>query len=316
MRDKKAKAKPLGASAALLVEFAGMRFKNPVWTASGTFGYGREFSRYTDLSRLGAIVVKGLSLRPRQGNPPPRIVETPCGMLNAIGLQNVGVDNFIKEKLPFLRKVKTPVIANIFGETIEEYSEVARRLEDAGGVSALEVNISCPNVKKGGIVFGTDPGEARRVVSAVRAATRLPLITKLSPNVTDIKIMARAVVDAGSDAVSLINTMTGMAIDVERRRPRLRTVTGGLSGPAIRPVAVRMVWEAHNAVRAPVIGMGGIMTAEDALEFMIAGAAAVQVGTANFVDPDSAVKVVDGIGAYLKRHKMSARELTGSLGLG
>ncbi len=295
------------------VEFVGTRFKNPVWTASGTFGYGEEFSRYTDLKRLGAIVVKGLSLRPRQGNPPPRIAETPCGMLNAIGLQNVGVDNFIKKKLPFLRKIKTPVIANIFGETIEEYCEVARRLEEAGGITAIEINISCPNVKKGGIVFGTDPSEARRVVSAVRAATRLPLITKLSPNVTDIKIMARAVVDAGSDAISLINTITGMAIDVERRRPRLRTITGGLSGPAIRPIAVRMVWEVYNAVKAPIIGMGGIMTTEDALEFIIAGATAVQVGTANFVDPDAAVKVVDGIEAYLKRHGVSVKELTGSL---
>ncbi len=297
----------------LSVEVAGIRFKNPVWTASGTFGYGSEFSKYTDLKRLGAIVVKGLSLRPRQGNPPPRIVETPCGMLNAIGLQNVGVDNFIKEKLPFLRKIKTPVIANIFGETIEEYSEVASRLEDAGGVTALEINISCPNVKKGGIVFGTDPSEAGKVVSAIRAATNLPLITKLSPNVTDIKVMARAVVEAGSDAISLINTITGMAVDVEKRRPRLATITGGLSGPAIRPIAVRMVWEVYNSVKAPIIGMGGIMTAEDALEFIIAGATAVQVGTANFVDPDAAVKVIDGIEAYLKRHKMSVKELTGSL---
>lgn len=295
------------------VEFAGIRFKNPVWTASGTFGYGEEFSKYTDLMRLGAIVVKGLSLKPRQGNPPPRIAETPCGMLNAIGLQNVGVDNFIKEKLPFLRKIKTPVIANIFGETIEEYSEVAKRLEHAGGVSALEINISCPNVKKGGMVFGTDPSEAHRVVSAIRGATNLPLITKLSPNVTDIKVMARAVVDAGSDAISLINTITGMAVDVEKRRPRLATITGGLSGPAIRPIAVRMVWEVYNAVKAPIIGMGGIMTADDALEFIIAGATAVQVGTANFVDPDAAVKIVDGIGAYLKRHGVGMKDIIGSL---
>lgn len=313
MKDKKVKAQPFKPSAMLSVEVAGISFKNPVWTASGTFGYGEEFSKYTDLKRLGAIVVKGLSLRPRQGNPPPRIVETPCGMLNAIGLQNVGVDNFIKDKLPFLRKIKTPVIANIFGETIEEYSEVARRLEDAGGIAALEINISCPNVKKGGIVFGTDPSEAHRVVSAIRAATNLPLITKLSPNVTDIKVMARAVVDAGSHAISLINTITGMVVDVEKRRPRLRTITGGLSGPAIRPIAIRMVWEVYNAVKAPIIGMGGIMTTEDALEFIIAGATAVQVGTANFVDPDAAVKIVDGIGAYLKRHGVGIKDIIGSL---
>lgn len=296
------------------VEIAGLKLKNPVMTASGTFGYGSEFSAYTDVDRLGAIVVKGLSLKPRQGNPSPRIVETPCGMLNAIGLQNVGVDAFIKDKLPYLRRLKTHVIANIFGETIEDYSEVAKRL--AGCVSAIEINISCPNVKKGGIVFGTDPNEAYRVVSAVRNSTAVPVITKLSPNVTDIKVMVKAVEDAGTDAISLINTITGMAIDIERRKPALATVTGGLSGPAIRPVAVRMCWEAGKAATVPIIGIGGIVSASDALEFIIAGATAVQVGTASFVDPDAAVKVIDGIAEYLKRHRVSLRELIGSFKAG
>ncbi|MBI5643657.1 MAG: dihydroorotate dehydrogenase [Deltaproteobacteria bacterium] len=298
---------------ALAIEIAGIKFKNPVMTASGTFGYGKEFSPYTDLGGLGAIVVKGLSLNPRQGNPSPRIVETPCGMLNAIGLQNVGVDAFIKEKLPALKGVDTKVIANIFGETVDDYVEVAKRLDAAQGVAAVEINISCPNVKKGGIIFGTDPLEAHRVVSAVKGSTRLPVITKLSPNVTDIKVMAKAVEEAGTDAISLINTLTGMVIDVEKRRPVLATTTGGLSGPAIRPIAVRMVWQARQAVKVPLIGMGGIMTAKDALEFIIAGATAVQVGTANFVDPDSAIKVADGIAEYVTRHKTSVKELVGSL---
>lgn len=299
----------------LEVTIAGLRFKNPVMTASGTFGYGSEFAPYTDLEKLGAIVVKGLSLYPRQGNPGPRIIETPCGMLNAIGLQNVGVDDFIEKKLPLLKNVKTHVIANIFGETIDDYMEVARRLDRVKGVSALEINISCPNVKKGGIVFGTDPQEAFKVVSAVRKSTRLPLITKLSPNVTDIKVMVKAVEDAGTDAISLINTLTGMVIDVEKRRPVLATATGGLSGPAIRPVAVRMVWQAAQAAKVPLIGMGGIMDARDALEFIIAGAAAVQVGTASFIDPDAAAKVVSGLEEYTSRHGVRIKELTGSLKL-
>lgn len=294
---------------------AGIKFKNPVMTASGTFGYGAEFAPYTGLEKLGAIVVKGLSLYPRQGNPGPRIVETPCGMLNAIGLQNVGVDEFIEKKLPLLKGLKTHVIANIFGETIDDYMEVARRLDRVKGVSALEINISCPNVKKGGIVFGTDPQEAFRVVSAIRKSTSLPLITKLSPNVTDIKVMVKAAEDAGTDAISLINTLTGMVIDVEKRRPVLATATGGLSGPAIRPVAVRMVWQAAQAAKVPLIGMGGIMNARDALEFIIAGAAAVQVGTASFIDPDAAAKVASGIEEYVQRHGVSVRELTGSLKL-
>jgi len=298
----------------LSVEIAGVKFKNPVWTASGTFGYGLEFRDFTDLERLGAVVVKGLSLKPRTGNPAPRIVETPCGMLNAIGLQNVGVEAFITEKLPELEKIDTRIVANIFGETVAEYSEVAKRLDGAPGLSAVEVNISCPNVKKGGIVFGTDPKEAFRVVSAVRkAAKRLPVITKLSPNVTDIKVMVKAVEDAGTDAISLINTIPAMVVDVEKRRPVLANAIGGLSGPAIRPVAVRLLWEARKATRLPLIGIGGIMTAGDALEFIIAGAAAVQVGTASFIDPDSAVRVVDGIEGYLGRHRTTLKELTGSL---
>lgn len=297
----------------LSVEIAGLKLRNPVMTASGTFGYGSEFAPYTDLSKIGAIVVKGLSLRPRQGNPGPRIVETPCGMLNAIGLQNVGVEAFIKDKLPLLRKFKTPVIANIFGETVEDYMEVASRLNGAEGVAAMEINISCPNVKKGGIVFGTDPNEAARVVSAVRKSTRLPVITKLSPNVTDVTVMVRAAEDAGTDAISLINTITGMVIDIEKRKPVLATNTGGLSGPAIRPIAVRMVWQAYRAAKVPLIGIGGIMNGSDALEFLIAGATAVQVGTANFVDPDSPARVLGGIEDYVKRHKTTVKEIIGSI---
>lgn len=297
------------------VTIAGLKFKNPVMTASGTFGYGAEFAPYMDLGRLGGIVVKGLSLYPRQGNPGPRIAETPCGMLNAIGLQNVGVDDFIERKLPLVRNAGTHIIANIFGETVEDYMEVARRLDGAEGVSALEVNISCPNVKKGGIVFGTDPQEAFKVVSAVRKSTSLPVITKLSPNVTDIKVMVRAAEDGGTDAVSLINTITGMVIDVERRRPVLATATGGLSGPAIRPIAVRMVWQAAQAASVPVIGMGGIMSARDALEFIIAGATAVQVGTASFIEPDAAVKVAEGLEEYLSKSRTTVQDLIGSLRL-
>jgi dihydroorotate dehydrogenase (NAD+) catalytic subunit len=289
-------------------------------TASGTFGYASEFASYVDLKRLGGVVVKGLSLKPRAGNPPPRIVETPSGMINAIGLQNVGVDAFIEEKLPFLRKIKIPVIANIFGETLEEYGEVARRLDKgggAGGVAGIEINISCPNVKKGGIEFGTDPREAHKVVSAVRKATTLPVITKLSPNVTDITVMVKAVEEAGTDAISLINTVTAMAVDVERKKPVLATVTGGLSGPAIRPIAVRLVWQAARAAKVPVIGIGGIMTGTDAMEFFLAGASAVQVGTANFVDPASAIKVLEGIEDYMKRHRIkNIKKLVGALEVG
>ncbi len=296
------------------VDIGGLLLKNPVMTASGTFGYGLEFVPFMDLEALGAIVVKGLSLRPRTGNPAPRIAETPCGMLNAIGLQNVGVEAFIKHKAPLLEGLDTHVIANIFGETLEEYAEVASRLEDCPVVKAVEINISCPNVKRGGMVFGTDPVEAARVVAVVRkAVTRLHVMTKLSPNVTDIKTMARAVEEAGTDSISLINTLSGMAIDVERRRPLLATITGGLSGPAIRPVAVRMVWEAAQITSVPLVGIGGIATARDALEFLIAGASAVQVGTANFINPRTAIRVLEGMEDYLARHGRSLDDLIGSL---
>ncbi len=298
----------------LAVEIAGLKLKNPVMVASGTFGYGEEYAPYIDLNGLGAIVTKGLSLKPKLGNPTPRIIETPSGMLNAIGLQNVGIEAFIKVKLPFLKKFDLPVIANFFGNTLEEYGEAAKRLSDCEGVHALEINISCPNVKEGGIVFGTDPKAAASVISLVRKSTNLPVIAKLSPNVTDITVMARAVEEAGADAVSLINTLTGMAIDVKSRRPKLANITGGLSGPAIRPVAVRMVWQAANAVKIPIIGIGGIMTAEDALEFIIAGATAVQVGTANFVTPTATIDIINGLERYLIDNNLAdIKELIKSL---
>jgi len=271
----------------LAVEFAGLKLKNPLMPASGTFGYGQEFAPYLDLNRLGALVTKGLSLQPKAGNPTPRIAETVSGMLNAIGLQNVGVDAFISEKMPFLQQYDSPVIVNFFGNTAEEYAEVAARLDEVAGVAALEMNISCPNVKHGGIVFGTDPQAAFDVISGVRKRLKKPLIVKLTPNVTDIRITARAAEDAGADAISLINTLTGMAVDVRTRKPRIANVIGGLSGPGIRPVAVRMTHQVVQTVKIPVIGIGGIMRAEDALEFLIVGARAVQVGTANFVDPNA-----------------------------
>lgn len=283
----------------LSVDICGLKLRNPVMTASGTFGYGEEFAPYLDLEAIGAFVTKGLSLKPKAGNPTPRIVETRGGMLNAIGLQNVGIDAFIARKVPFLRTVNTPAIVNFFGNTQEEYAELASKLDGVAEVAALEVNISCPNVKQGGIVFGTDPAAAASVIAAVRAATTKPVIAKLSPNVTDVVAMARACVDAGADALSLINTLTGMAIDVRSRRPVLANVTGGLSGPAIKPVALRMVWQVARAVKVPVIGMGGIMSATDALEFMLAGATAVQVGTANFLEPGVAGRIAREMEEYL-----------------
>lgn len=296
------------------VEIAGLKLRNPVMTASGTFGYGEEFSQYVNLETIGAFVTKGLSLKPRAGNPTPRIVETPGGMLNAIGLQNVGIDAFIQKKVPFLRTVNTPAIANFFGYTPEEYAELAARLDTIPEVAALEVNISCPNVKQGGIVFGTDPGCAASVVKACRAATKKPLIVKLSPNVTDIVEMAQACEGAGADALSVINTLTGMAIDLERRRPVLANVTGGLSGPAIKPVALRMVWQVAKAVKVPVIGIGGIMSATDALEFMLAGATAVQVGTASFVNPGAAQEIAEGMEQWLIDHGVGdVKSLIGAL---
>lgn len=298
----------------LAVEISGLKLRNPVMPASGTFGYGEEFAPYLDLNRLGAIVTKGLSLHPKAGNPTPRIAETVSGMLNAIGLQNVGIDAFIRDKMPFLHQFDTPVIVNFFGNTRDEYAEVAARLDDVEGVAALEMNISCPNVKQGGIVFGTDPLAASEVIRAVRRRTRKPLIVKLTPNVTDIRVTARAAEEAGADVISLINTLTGMAVDVRTRKPRIANVVGGLSGPGIRPVAVRMTHQVVQTVKIPVIGIGGIMRAEDALEFLIVGARAVQVGTANFVDPNAMQTILDGIEGFCIAEGISdINQLIGSL---
>lgn len=283
-------------------------------TASGTFGYGEEYSEFIDLNKLGAVVVKGLSLKPKQGNPPPRLVETPAGMLNAIGLQNIGIKNFIKMKLPFLRQFKTPVIVNFFGDTIPEYVRAARELTSVEGIHALEMNISCPNKQAGWSIFGTDPKVTFRVVSETRKAADLPLIVKLSPNVTDISLMARVAEDAGADAVSVMNTLTGMAVDIKTGKPKLANIIGGLSGPAVRPVAVRMVWECFKAVRIPIIGMGGITTADDAVEFMLAGASAVSVGTANFINPMATMNVLNGIKEYMAARDIgNVGGLTGAL---
>jgi dihydroorotate dehydrogenase (NAD+) catalytic subunit len=288
----------------MAVQLGKLRLKNPVMTASGTFGYGEEYADYVDLNRLGAIVVKGLSLQPRLGNPPPRLMETTGGMLNAIGLQNIGVDVFIEEKMPYLRKYDVTVIANIYGESYEEYQKVAKKLSSVKGVHALEVNISCPNVKKGGLSFGADPKIAAMVTRKVKEETDLPVIIKLTPNVTDISAIAEAVEKAGADAVSLINTLTGMSVDLKTRTPNLKNITGGLSGPAIKPIALRMVWQVVSRVSIPVIGIGGIMTAADALEFLILGAKAVQVGTANFINPRATMDVLEGMQNYLKNNNM------------
>src|SRR3990170_1142363 len=298
----------------LSVKIAGIKLKNPVMVASGTFGYGEEYAKYIDLNKLGAIVVKGLSLTPREGNPPPRIVETSAGMLNSIGLQNIGIDSFVNDKLPFLEKFDTKVIVNFFGDSIDEYCEVAKKVDSVSGIHGLEMNISCPNKKEGWLEFGTNPDLAFRVVSAVRKNTKLPLIVKLSPNVTDITVIAKAVSDAGADAVSLINTLSGMAIDIKTRRPKLANIIGGLSGPAIKPVALKMVWQAAKTVKLPIIGIGGIMTHEDAVEFMIAGASAVQVGTANFIEPTSSEKIIDGLKLYCRQNCIrNINKIVGSL---
>ncbi len=285
----------------LEVNIGRLRLKNPVMTASGTFGYGEEYAEFFDLGRLGAVVVKGLSLKPKEGNPPPRLVETASGMLNSIGLQNIGIERFIREKLPFLKTYDTAVIVNFFGDSVEEYATAAAMLSGQEGIHGLEMNISCPNKQAGWCIFGTDPKVTFEVVGAVRKRTALPLIVKLSPNVTDISVMARAAVEAGADALSLINTITGMAIDIKTRRPKLANITGGLSGPAIKPVALRMVYEVYKAVKVPLIGMGGIMSAEDALEFVVAGASAVAVGTANFVGPLATIEILDGIIDFMRR---------------
>jgi len=287
------------------VNVGGFELKNPIMTASGTFGYGEEYSSYVDINRLGALIVKGLSLEPKEGNPPPRIIETAAGMLNAVGLENVGIMAFIEEKLPFLRQFDVPVIVNVFGETIEEYTKVAEILSNVEGIAGLEINISCPNVKAGGIEFGADPNLAYEVTHSVKSVTRIPVIVKLTPNVTDITSIAKRVEEAGANAISLINTLKGMSVDIEKRVPHLENITGGLSGPAIKPVALRMVWEVTREVSIPVIGVGGIMNARDALEFLIVGAKAVQIGTANFVNPRATIDILEGIEQYMEENGIS-----------
>ena len=291
-----------------------LELKNPVMTASGTFGYGTEYADFMDISRLGAIIVKGTTLNPRQGNPYPRMAETPSGMLNAVGLQNKGVDYFVDHIYPEVRKINTAIIVNVSGSCIDDYVQTAGTINTLDDIPAIELNISCPNVKQGGMAFGVNPDSAAQVVSAVRKAYDKTLIVKLSPNVTDITEIARAVEDAGADSVSLINTMLGMAIDAEKRKPILSTITGGMSGPAVKPVALRMVWQTAKAVKIPVIGLGGICSATDAVEFLLAGASAIQIGTANFIDPSISEKVIDGIEAYLQRHGFnSVQEIIGAL---
>jgi dihydroorotate dehydrogenase (NAD+) catalytic subunit len=301
----------------LRVEFAGLVLKNPIITASGTFGFGLEFSNFGDLKRLGGIVVKGLSLKPREGNPMPRIVETPCGMLNAIGIQNPGVEAFLKDKLPLLPWRETAIIANLYACSAGEFADLAGVLAGEEGVAALEVNVSCPNVSEGGAAFGQDPSQIARVTEAVKSkAGGKPVIVKLSPNVTDMAVCARAAESGGADAISLINTLLGMSVDIRTRRPRLANVVGGLSGPAIKPVALRCVFQACRAVKIPVVGIGGIVSAEDALEFILLGASAVQVGTANFMRPDQSFRIVDDLKrAMLKAHSESLSELRGSIQL-
>jgi dihydroorotate dehydrogenase (NAD+) catalytic subunit len=301
----------------LSVRIGRLHLKNPFIAASGCFGYGVEYADVVDLSTLGGVAVKGLFLSEREGHPPPRIVETPAGMLNAIGLQGIGVRRFVAEQLPELRARGATVIVNVCGTTLDEYVEVSRILSDADGVAAIELNISCPNIKEGGIQFGCSLHGTFDVVSAVRKVTSLPLVPKLTPNVTDVASFARAAEEAGADAVSLVNTFLAMVIDVETRRPKISNVVGGLSGPAIRPIAVRMVYECHEAVKIPVIGMGGIATATDAVEFMLAGASAVQVGTANFSDPFIWGKLLDGMREYMSRHRVErVRDLVGAIDLG
>jgi dihydroorotate dehydrogenase (NAD+) catalytic subunit len=300
--------------AALNVNIGELALKNPVMTASGTFGYGEEFADFMDLARMGGIIVKGTTLRRREGNAYPRMAETPSGMLNAVGLQNKGVDYFISNIYPRIERIDTNMLVNVSGSTVEEYVETAAKINELVNIPAIELNISCPNVKHGGMSFGVSPHCAEEVVSAVRRVYGKTLIVKLSPNVTDITEIARAVEAAGADSVSLINTLLGMAIDAERRKPVLSTVTGGLSGPAVKPVALRMVWQTAKAVKIPVVGLGGIMNARDAIEFLLAGATAVQIGTANFIDPTVCIKVIDGINDYLERHGFSSvQDIIGAL---
>jgi dihydroorotate dehydrogenase (NAD+) catalytic subunit len=298
----------------LSVQIGRLKLQNPITVASGTFGYGVEYARLLDLNQLGAVVVKGIRLGPVRGNPTPRTVEVTSGLINAIGLQGPGVDGFIKKYWPFLKALKVPTIINIWGTTVEEYAEVARRFDALGGVGALELNVSCPNIKEGGAQFGTDLKLLSQVVAACRKATTLPLLTKMSPNVVSIAPYARAAEEAGSDALSITNSYPAMAIDIETRRPKLANVTGGLTGPCLKPIAIKLVWEAAKAVKIPIIGMGGIQSAADALEFMIAGATAVAVGTANFYEPQTALQVIAGLRDFMQRHGLQdVRELVGSV---
>jgi len=294
-----------------------IRLKNPVMVASGTFGFGEEYEDFFGLDQLGAVIPKGISLKPMMGNPPPRLFETEAGIINSIGLQNPGVQDFIQNKLPYYRKIKTHLIVNCFGNTQKEYVELARRFDEVPGISGLEINISCPNVKRGGIVFGCDPKMAYPLVREVRKATTLPLIIKLSPNVTDIGLMAKCSEDAGADAVSLINTIRAMAVNIHSRKPELGNIIGGLSGPAIKPIALRMVWEVSRKVKIPVIGMGGIMKAEDAIEFILVGASAIQIGTANLINPRAGIEVLHGIRNYLLEKRIeNLQDLKGSAYVG
>ena len=298
----------------LSVDIGGLKMKNPVMAASGTFGYGEEYEEHTPINHLGALVTKGISLKPHSGNPPPRLVETTGGMLNAIGLQNIGVKALIKEKIPNLKKFGIPIVVNVFGSTLREYGDVARILEGIDAIKGLEVNISCPNIKRGGISFGTDPRQVFKVVSRIRKASSLPIMIKLSPNVTDIAAIACSAEEAGADMLSLVNTLTGMAVDVHNRTPKLGNITGGLSGPAIKPIALRMVWEVYNKVNIPIVGIGGIFSADDALEFIIVGASAIQIGTAHFINPRVAVEVINGLENYLRDNHIGAiQDLVGSL---
>ncbi len=298
----------------LAIQIGTLRMQNPVTVASGTFGYGAEYARLIDVNQLGAVTVKGIRLNPVPGNPTPRTAEATGGMLNAIGLQGPGVDGFIKKYWPFLRDLKVPTIINIWGTTVEEYAEVARRFDGLGGVGALELNVSCPNIKEGGAQFGTDCTLLAQVVAACRKATTLPLITKMSPNVPSIAPLARAAEAEGSDALAVTNSFPAMAIDIHTRKPKLANITGGLTGPAIKPIAVKLVWEAAKAVKIPIIGMGGIQCADDAIEFLMAGATAVAVGTANFYEPQTALQVIAGIRAFMEQKKIAdVREITGSV---
>jgi dihydroorotate dehydrogenase (NAD+) catalytic subunit len=298
----------------LSIELAGIRLRNPVIAASGTFGYGEEFARFVDLKRIGAVVVKGTSARPIAGNSPPRLFPTPSGMLNSIGLENVGVDSFIRDKMPFLRDAGCSVIVNVFGFAEDEYIEVVEKLNGCDGIAAYELNISCPNTKHGGMVFGTDPELTRNLTKVLKSRSKRPLFVKLSPNVTDIAEMARAAEDGGADALTVANTYLAMAIDTETFKPRIGNITGGLSGPAIRPITLRMVYQCARTVKIPVIGLGGIFAAEDAVEYFLAGAQAIQIGTANFQDPKAPLRILDGLTRFLQKRGMSSvRELLGKI---